>query len=235
MALKVEKSEGNVQYSREEKKVITTNEFNDLLDQNPELVVSFLDLNKKLENNEYDEGDVLEDINGTVQIEVLKHFKKDEYFGDGGGYHLKATFGGKSFFVKTIPGFLGHGESKGADEFKSTQRVKQILESEPNVEVIDFQLGYQDEKRTCFVSSWKENEVTLKDYLAELKLRSNNSKNSWEVKRIAEIEQRVTSIKNKLKDFRDVTDGNMLYNIDTDIITVLDVHEKLSSRKTRNK
>ncbi|MFA7193989.1 MAG: hypothetical protein WC087_03680 [Candidatus Paceibacterota bacterium] len=139
-----------------------TPDFKELVRDNPGKIKSFLKLEKeiseKIDNGtlEVDEvfqdGDVIvtpiyeyiEDKNYMSEISESKPIRMDSY--------LKVEIGEDNFFVKTIPGFF---ESvNGVEEFKSLVKLKDFLKKFENVEVLDFQLGYQGNGKTYFVSKW---------------------------------------------------------------------------------
>ncbi|GEM_PF-4353235 len=143
------------------------------------------------------------------------------------GMYLKVEIQGEAFFVKTKPGYLEKG--KASDELLSLKKVKELLNNLKNVEVVDFQLGYQDRDRSYFVSRWEDG-ITLFDFMMEQRIE-NSDKESQRIlynKKGNELEERLQQIESRLKDFADVNWQNILYDPKTEKLTVFDVHDKVA-------
>jgi hypothetical protein len=200
------------------REVRVTKEFNDLLNENPEIVADFLEIIKKLKLNPCEAGSVLEDDNKNIRVEVIEHLKEDPYYRRPEGYYLRVQFGKHDLFIKNVPGFENDPQSMGASELQTAIELKNVVRSAglEKVEVADFKLGYQDEKgNTLFMSKWVKG-IRLDFYFEQL------NKNSAKAEVIS---QRFEEIRGALKGFNDVSPKNMIYDPDTDIITIFDIHK----------
>ena len=192
-------------------------EFKELIRQHPGAIATFRKLETEAREKLKTEGvwDYVFEENG-VNLKLL----------DSLGSYFKVEMDGHAFFVKRTKGFyeaIGV-KSEGVDEYRSAQEAQHALEGIKNVEVIDFQLGYQDGKGgTYFVSKWLDY-PKLNRYLATL-----TSKEDLELK--TRLEQRIRNIITHLQQkwFVDAWDQNMLYDPLTDKIIVFDVHQITNS------
>ena len=89
-----------------------------------------------------------------------------------------------------------------------------------DVDVIDFQLGYQDEdRRTYFVSKWEDG-VNFGDYMTDL---SNRKMFAERDKLVERFDQIYDTLGDK---FIDKNYYNMLYSPKTDKLIVFDIHSE---------
>ena len=216
------------------RELVYADSFKEMIREHPGVIKSFNMLMDKISPESEKKkgtlkfGDILED--GEVQIKVISAtgeelhegmpVKKPEFF--------KAKVGDELFFVKIRPGLRG-GTGRGAEEFRSLEEASKALEGMDRVKVIDFQLGYQDEDRTYFVSKWKD-AVMLSDYLIGFNRRIISGETlpvEEEVKR-QELRSREKIIGTILHEngFEDFHFDNVLYEPATDIMYVFDVHKK---------
>jgi len=150
------------------------------------------------------------------------------------GDYLKLEIGGQKFFVKRVSGFK-EVSIYGYEEVQSIKAAKKALEGLDKVEVIDFELGFQDGKTTYFVSKWR-NAVNLAAHLSFLEdtIYDDILENSEPAEQARNIlVQRIAEIKRTLhpSGFKDVFPNNMLYDDKTDKIYVFDVHKTSKEKK----
>lgn len=187
-----------------------TEDFKDLISRNPGIIASFRkiesEIKDKLERWELKAGDVFSE----GKLTVTNLFGESCY-----GSYLKAEIDDHKFFIKRIPGFNEIG--LGYEEFNSIVKAKELLKDCEYAEVIDFKLGYQDDKGlTYFVSGW-EDYITVEKYIA-----------TADVDEINEIIQSIYEIQCILRPhFVDVDKHNILYSRINKKFFVFDIHERV--------
>lgn len=164
------KSEGINYIDSGRRELTYTEEFKKLIHDNPGVLSSFHKINDILKSKKAEDGEVIEEqglkitVIGSVEWDAFGAWQRK-------GYYLKAEFAGNEFFVKTVPGYYKRAtEGGGVEEFQSMQKARELLDGQSDIEVIDFQLGYQDTdcNVSYFVSKWV-NAIGLNDYLEKLK------------------------------------------------------------------
>ncbi|MDD5068184.1 MAG: hypothetical protein PHS53_03810 [Candidatus Pacebacteria bacterium] len=241
--MKLESENPEISHSKSEsgRELVYANEFKQLIHENPGIIASFRKLEKEAEekykSTELKYGDSLEDAGLRLtaiwrrdlhpgQINVWKHplvEKSDMYF--------KAEIGSHAFFIKRTPGL--EEDMGGVQEFFSMQRAKEKLKDFPGVEVVDFQLGYQDNNNvTYFVSKWTDG-IRLDRYLESLieraKTEIDSETRSQMNTEFETLEKTSVSLRRLLEDdFWDVQECNMLFNSQSKKITVFDIHSRPS-------
>jgi hypothetical protein len=149
-----------------------------------------------------------------VKISIVQKSHKTE---QTLGSYFKVETGKDIFFVKTLPGY--HLAGLGANEMSSLIKAKKLLEGLEGVEVVDFQLGYEDRNGTTyFVSKWEDG-VPLDNYFESLHKNDSEVKNS-------DLYRRYIDIVLRLGKFADVEEHNIFYNPQTDKLIVFDVHHR---------
>ena len=209
------------------RKLSYTASFKEVVARYPKLFGIFQDLEKRMKDRiqagQLSVGDFLEDEGVKVTLIEKPQIANKQPLGS----YLKVEVNGEAFFVKTVPGF--YSEGAGTKELVSLKKAKKLLKDLKDVEVVDFQLGYQDNKGTTyFVSKWEDG-IVLENYLQELEIRIGQA---GDVKLAHDItvEQgrlmaRFEEIHLLLEDrFSDVSEGNIFYNPKTQKLTVFDVH-----------
>ncbi len=165
-------------------------------------------------------GDIFEE--GDLKLKVIGSAGEGVSEGEpvGKAIYFKAQVDKESFFIKDVPG-LSDGTGRGAEEFKSLENAAKLLKGIEGVEVIDFQLGYQDTDRTYFVSKWRDG-VILGEYLtalyAKVDAESLEKRNNL-LKRYKVIDDIMEA-----HNFQDFHFDNVLYDQSTDMLIVFDVH-----------
>ena len=198
--------------------------FQDILVKHPRLINIFRHLEKRMKEKIYADqasvGSSLEDQG--VKITVID---KDPPLIKPPGSYFKVEVEGEAFFVKTVSGFYDQGD--GVWELNSLNKAKNLLRNMKDVEVVDFQLGYQDKDSTYFVSRWEEG-VVLDEYLEKLQSIKKTSKDEKmaqnATKELVELKKRYDKIVLLLRDaFTDVHEHNMLYNPQTKKLKIFDI------------
>lgn len=213
------------------RELVYADSFKEMIRNHPGIIRSFnkimnvVDVEKEKDTLKY--GDIFKD--GEVQIKVISASGEGTHEGKLVGHvlYFKAQVGDESFFVKATPG-LSDGTGLGAEEFRAAEESSKVLEGMDRVKVIDFQLGYQDDDKTYFVSKWKD-AVLLGEYLMNLsvkKIRGDISPEEDAKRR--ELHIRENSIGAVLHEngFEDYHFHNVLYEPSTDMMYVFDVHKK---------
>lgn len=196
----------NIQEANSDKRhIVYTDDFKDVVKDNPGLMTQIRDILKGLEyDKDFNETNI-KNIN-NITISRVKSTMMNRY---------KIETRGGIFFVKKtqFPG-VRVGE-KGFDEFKASLEAKEKLDDLPWVEVVDSQLGYKDEVAGYFVSTWNPIfETTLHDYLATLDKKSEE---------YVDLVDKVQILKDRLVGFRDVFDHNMAYDPESKKIYLFDL------------
>ncbi len=229
-------SEGINHSESSKHELIYTDEFKQLIRENPKILTSFSKINDTLKSKKVEEGEILED--GNLQITVFGYVDWGEHATwHRDGYYLKAEFAGEEFFVKTIPGYRHYAEEGGGvEEFQSAQKARELLEGQSDIEVIDFQLGYQDKKSetSYFVSKWV-NAIKLEDYIRKIKSDDATPEEKAELPEILEKTKRLRELL-KGEGFWDIEGNqNILYDPSSKKIIVFDIHSvnNLLTRQTK--
>lgn len=192
--------------------------FKKVVSEHPKLISSFLkykNMIKKSKNN----SDQIKEENKSVEVDGIKISLVSKAYNnhETQGSYYKVETDKEAFFVKTIPGFFTNG--LGQEELSSLSNAKNLLKDVIGVEVVDFQLGYDDvHNTTYFVSKWQD-EGFLDDYLSSLKGRQQNPQ-------YANLKKRFAKIQKILIRFADVEMHNIFYNPKTDILTIFDIHHR---------
>ncbi len=191
-------------------------EFKRFINDNPGALKSFLKLQTQISEawgSTMPRNLIFKD--GTLKIEIMSEYTRD---------YMEVNIGNKKFFVKRSPG-AGSYDSSGVDEIRSLQTVKSQLKGHLEFEVIDYQLGYQDNARTTyFVSKWVNHKSAL-FYINTWNTKSL-SDNKYQHK-LDELLTKIQTLQSLLsKDFYDVGPHNMFYDPKRGVLTVFDVHDK---------
>ncbi len=198
------------QLETENKGLAYTAEFKDFIHQNPGVIKSFNDLRGQLDDMP------IEDVkngyffqNNDLAATIVKAY----IWAGQRFYYFKVEIGSQSFFVKS-EGIPRRG--KGYEEFSNLAKIKERIKDLPWAEVVDFQLGYQDNKsRSYFVSKWL-NLPRLVEYMKTL----SSKKDSDEV---SEIMKKEWDLQRLLPEFHDVMPYNMFYDPKKKKIYLFDV------------
>ena len=213
----------------ETRKLGYAQEFKDWIKQNPGIIKRFL---KALNSGEISKAF---SANKPFQIGDITITSAELYFRIRGS-RIKLKLGDKTFFIKIEKKISKHSKYQhGYEEFLSTQKAIELLEEIPNVEVCDFQLGYQDDKFSIFVSSWIDF-LRLDVYIDQLKIKAAKSEPGAEeelktlittLKKICQIlEPSVLEKNRKTERYIDVREGNMFYDPQTKKIILFDLSEE---------
>jgi hypothetical protein len=200
------------------KKLTYVESFKDFFSENPGVISAFLKFEKDAkyvnESGYYEvEYGASRDFN-DVRITSIQKSHANAPSSPGSYFKVETKDG--DFFVKTIPGF--HGKGMGASELSSLSKAKGLLKDIKGVDVVDFQLGYEDDKgKTYFVSKWQDG-VVFDEYLESTGGASNPNN--------LELIDRYQDIAVALRRFADVWEHNVLYDQKTDKLMVFDVHHR---------
>lgn len=200
------------QHETANRRLAYTEDFKKIISENPGVLKSFRIIEEKLFEGKLEVGDIF--IEGELKVTIISYEGRDYHPGaHNRKKHLKVEIGSDKFFVKYLPGYFEKG--LGFDEFNSLQKVKELLRDFENVEVIDFQLGYQDNKgSTYFVSKWLDY-VRLMDYRTQDKLEK------------AYIYNLMSKLHEVLDvDFNDFGSNNVLYSPIEQKFFIFDIHHK---------
>ncbi len=70
--------------------------------------------------------------------------------------YFKLSIAGKEYFLKKIPRKFSKKYGGGVDEVIRNQKVRQLLQNEAGVEVVDYKIGFSDDQYTYLVSGWQD-------------------------------------------------------------------------------
>jgi len=183
------------QHETGNKQLAYTSEFKEFIHQNPGAVRSFEAIINRVNGSDANRGDVFQEGDIKATVVTLRSTIREEY------YFFKVEIGDKKFFVKCEKG----SGLRGYEEFSSSAEARELLKDMQDVEVVDFQLGYQDAHgNSYFVSRWQDL-PTLVEYLDEL----NSSRRDSEA---AELYTKVKAIREVLPSFSDIAVWNMFYD-----------------------
>lgn len=233
MIMNIESSEENFTLKKTpHRQLAYVESFKKFVSTHPHLILSFKKIEKEIESKVKENGVF---VNGTFEEKDYKITAIDSTGSSEGqsgplNAYFKVQAGGEIFFVKRIPGYFKQG--RGVSEFASMQRAKELLKDLDNVEVVDFQFGYQDKKdATYFVSKWEEGEL-LEKYLERLLPTTSSKAGNTEISLIADHEyERIRKIRNEIikklfVEFKDVSAHNMIYCLNTKKVIVFDIHKR---------
>lgn len=128
----------------------------------------------------------------------------------------KINVDGKSYFLKKEFKYPCRG---GNDEFLSCRKAEELIEGLDGVKVIDYQLGYSDQNNNYFVSKWMDLPTV------SACVWGTKGKQVPQEKR-DELMARANAVMRRLcPSFYDVMDYNMLYDEQTNMIYLFDLHE----------
>ena len=214
----------------ETRKLGYAQEFKDWIKQNPGVIKRFLEalnsgeIDRTLSTNKpFRIGDA------TITLAELYPNRR--------GPRFKLRLGDKAFFIKIekkVPDNLKF--QYGYEEFLSTQKARELLEEVPNVEVCDFQLGYQDDKFNIFVSIWIDL-PRLDIYMDRLRFKAEGLEPvaMEEFKTIKTTLKKIYQIllpplvsiaqRRKTEGYGDIREGNMFYDPQTKKIILFDLAE----------
>ena len=195
------KSEGNI-HTREagRRQLGYTVEFKEMLKDHPKAMHHVIEMVKDFEEDFTRRSD--EDSEPLLPKEkegVVVRFLSS---GGEGRQHYQVAVGHHVFFLKTTDTILlyeaGLETQNGYEEFSSAQRAREILASLPDVEIVEYHLGYSSDTQKFVLSKWYDNLTLLSDSPA----------------RRASLQDRVEEIQTLLLDagFEDVEDYNMAYD-----------------------
>lgn len=198
-------------------------DFKNFVRENPGFLSTAKKLISDIESGRLNSNEVHE-ANGVL-VNRPPYFRTDKSYG------YRVEFDGQSFFVKTPRGWWGEG---GKKEFDSSKHAEEILKDIPWVDVVEFQLGYTDIKgKKYFVSKWVDGPVSLYDYRAGLmnividiqSARTTKEERNNASMKIKNIDEKIGLLRSRLKDFWEVADWNMFYDVDKDRIILFDLYE----------
>jgi hypothetical protein len=224
---------GNSDYTEREspyRKLAYIEDFKRFVTDHPETIASFRKINDEIsyleKSGNLKTGDVFEE--GDLKITIIgSSGDMTQKIYDTAGEHLKVEIANQKYFVKRVYGFF---RSSGVQEFKSLSRAKEILKRFDDVEVVDYQLGYQDKKGiTYFISKWSDG-MRMDEYLKLLYIKKEVTKDEKNLEDLMEeikrLEIRVYDIRSVLGEFWDMDNHNILYDPNTKKLTVFDIHSR---------
>ncbi|GEM_PF-5312822 len=212
------------------KKLAYAGEFKDFVRENPGILKSVLGLIDKVDKKGDLERGVLGEI-GEIEVEPIYNHGRRRRAG-----YLVAV-GNDKFFLKKVN--AAEEElyiARGFDEALSTKAAKDILKDMPGVRVVNFQLGYQDNENSYFVSRWEGSPHIVelfRDFLNNKlwyeKIYGAGSLTAEKEKELQRLRNRVRYRMKKVESLFDergyfeVVSDNMLYDLDKDQIILLDL------------
>lgn len=180
-------------------------EFKNWLKQHPRAMSQVADLIEKIiYNKEKDTGYELTE--GDIKVIYSERPYSDIF---------EVTVGNDKFFVKRDSS-RKVSSTGGQFEYNSSMLAKERLNNYPDIETINFQLGYtnKDSNIAYFVSKWEDLE-SVEDYLSRSDLKSEERK---------EIKEKLCRIMEIFPDFSDVKKYNMFYDPNTKKIKMFDLN-----------
>ena len=218
-------SEPVVRYSQRlqsRKRFAYTLNFKEFVHAHPKMIAAFKKLESEVALAQHNHTARLGDVfkSEDVRITLINNTGTTDFSMNNPGIYMKVDASGESFFVKRIYGYHPNKEwSLGVAEFESMQKAKEALKGLPKVEVVDFQIGYENGRdSTYFVSKWIEDGILLREYFKESDL--NEDERQKLIMRYRAIKYRLTA----KHSFIDVGEHNIIYVPDTDMLFVFDVH-----------
>lgn len=200
-----------------------TPDFKEVIAQNPGALKSFLKLEKEIEekaknrkldieNEEsFSDGDVRATPVYSVFNKIYEGLTYEDCDVNTPADYLKVEIGDNAYFVKRDYGF--HWDGSGIQEMNSLKKAKEVLKDMQGVEVVDFQLGYCDDKnrKSYFVSKWMDLPT----------VREASEENVSVLTKFNEINKKLSDA-----GFIDAHEKNMFYDKTTDTIYVFDVFDR---------
>lgn len=220
----------------ENKRLIYSEEFKSLIKNNPGLIKSFRNFERLLIEKRGNEDLFFDSVfeEGDMRITVIDKHRRNQTVIPGS--YLKVEIKSEIFFVKRKGGFWDRDEGLGFNEFNSLIKAREVLKDIEGVEVVDFQLGYQDEEKriSYFVSKWIDG-ASMDDYIAGLRIKNTGYFEDKNIEaQISSLYSRVNKIISKLQSFYDVGIDNMLYDPVSDKILIFDIPYKLILQDREN-
>jgi hypothetical protein len=222
------------------RKLAYTHEFKGFMAENPGIFNAVRKLIDELEKGEGEyasQGYDYEYVN-DVEVEVFHLDQKAPWYND----LYKVLVDGQAFFIKK--GALTKGGdiygpkasvNDGAVEWLSAEKAKEMLKDLPWVEVVDYKLGYTRKSdkegpgEGYFVSKfYPASCIALDDYIKDLRRKINQKKSEASETaslHLENLQEKISVLQEKLWDFFDVREGNMLYNPEEDKIIIFDLSE----------
>ena len=203
--MKMVTPEGSINLNRGKHSFSFHQEFKDWLKKHPKAMSKVASLIEKIISNvsQYT-GQSLEE--GDIKVVYTKRAYSDVF---------KVSVGEDNFFVKRdhLRSSIG-----GQKEYLSSVAFKENFKNDPDIEVIDFQLGYTNADPnhpiTYFVSKWEDLE-TVAEYLKRSDLEPKDKK---------DIEDKVTKARGPSFNYYDIKAENMCYDPKTKKIKIFDIN-----------
>ena len=190
-------------YTNDDFKLGLTAEFKRLQEKYPEMVKDVLE--------------VIEDNRLSVMYQPVRlHEISVELFSRLNSYAYKVTLPGQEKLFVKIDAYSDPNRARGYEELTASGEAARLLKDLPNVRVIRYILGYEDSKRSFFVSRW-ENLTPLKTYMRDVRYKEGGFA-KW-----AKLDKQYMDIQARLVTFFDVHKSNMFYDEDTDEIVLFDL------------
>ena len=199
-----------------------TKEFNDLKHEKPDALNLALKLMKELKT----EGQTAEEQDIKVMLvgkkEAEPRTKDTVHY-----YKLDVLIEGitHSFFIKRTPiayKKYGGGYSEAVSSHKAVELLKE--KNIKNVQIVDFQFGYDDEENWYFVSKWNEAlQHPMDQYIENLDryIKENPIGSDSQRLELEQLIERVKNIRTALVNYSDIAAYNMYYNPEADEVTIL--------------
>lgn len=208
------------------RKLEYADEFKDVVHNHPGIIDFFKRIREK-SKQEIPNGGFWEE-NGVVIAPVNR--SGETLLDKAGSDFFKVKVDENEYFMKCKRGYLNNEEveSGGVDEANSLKLAREMIKGMDNVDVVDFQLGYQDEKTntTYFVSRWISG-VKLSHYLGKEETEIAPNEIETRKKTEEELWNRAYAIYDALGDnFWDAGPNNMMYDPTSGKITIFDIHKK---------
>lgn len=198
-------------------------EFKEVVHSHPGIIDLFKRIREKSKQEIPNDGFWEENDIIVTPIDYKGEFLLDE----SGGDYFKVKVDNNDYFVKCKRGYhRGKIGSGGVDEANSLNLAREMIKGIANVDVVDFQLGYQDEKTqtSYFVSKWMGG-VNLSHFLGRKDADIPADEIDAWPKLKKELRDRTYAIYKAIgENFRDVANNNMMYDPVSGKITIFDIH-----------
>lgn len=198
--------------SKEQKGIAVTEDFRNLLKEYPHAIAVILSLVGKITKDQLSVAD------GNIKVNQV-YTEVDKKIGTGKQTSdiYKVEIGNHAFFMKTQNKEYAKRFGGGLHEFTSRIKLKELFKDIPNVEIIDYKLGYTGKKNKYFISTWIEHsdDIVEMDRFINLDYKLHQEKSR-------ELSDRTTQITDNLRDFYELDIQNFLYDIKRDTILIQD-------------
>lgn len=139
----------------------------------------------------------------------------------GSSHYYRASMDENDYFIKEVSVKQLKDYGGGAGEIRAMIKAKELLKDFPDVEIMDYQLGYQGNRKTFLIAKYNQVlETNMGEYLDSLE-------DNKELEKMLLLKHRVEEIAKILRPyFFEIKYQNMAYDEKTDKVIIFDLMEK---------